>query len=343
MLDVKFKDREFLSRCHLDLKLLNNYDFIVSDVIPIRKVFILVTSKGNKVLKKLEYNLEQLNFISNSIEFIRKNGFSQIIQFEKNKNGDIYTDWKSNTYVVMDLINGRECEFNNPIEVAMAARALGKMHLASKGFIYKACCDRNICGNILERYGQKIDELKFFKNLVNSYENKTSFDDIFLGHVNRFIEEGEKSIDILKNSRYCELCEEEDKVAICHHDLAYHNILINNDEVYFIDFDYSVVDLRIHDLCNYIDKVVKGFAYNFQKAKDIIDEYSGISELDKREIEVLYGMLYFPEEFYSISKDYYFKRKLWSEESFIYKLNKKLENFEERGEMLQTFGEYYKL
>jgi len=292
MLDVKFKDREFLSRCHLDLKLLNNYDFIVSDVIPIRKVFILVTSKGNKVLKKLEYNLEQLNFISNSIEYIRKNGFSQIIQFEKNKNGDIYTDWKNNTYVVMDLINGRECEFNNPIEVAMAARALGKMHLASKGFIYKACCHRNICGNILERYGQKIDELKFFKALVNSYENKTSFDDIFLGHVNRFIEEGEKSIDILKNS---------------------------------------------------IDKVVKGFAYNFQKAKDIIDEYSGISELDKREIEVLYGMLYFPEEFYSISKDYYFKRKLWSEESFIYKLNKKLENFEERGEMLQTFGEYYKL
>lgn len=343
MLDVKFKDREFLSRCHLDLKLLNNYDFIVSDVIPIRKVFILVTSKGNKVLKKLEYNLEQLNFISNSIEFIRKNGFSQIIQFEKNKDGDIYTDWKSNTYVVMDLINGRECEFNNPIEVAMAVRALGKMHLASKGFIYKACCDRDICGNILERYGQKIDELKFFKNLVNNYENKTSFDDIFLGHVNRFIEEGEKSIDILKNSRYCELCEEEDKVAICHHDLAYHNILINNDEVYFIDFDYSVVDLRIHDLCNYIDKVVKGFAYNFQKAKDIIDEYSGISELDKREIEVLYGMLYFPEEFCSISKDYYFKRKLWSEESFIYKLNKKLENFEERGEMLQTFGEYYKL
>ncbi len=132
-------------------------------------------------------------------------------------------------------------------------------------------------------------------------------------------------------------------MVICHHDLAYHNILINNDEVYFIDFDYSVVDLRIHDLCNYIDKVVKGFAYNFQKAKDIIDEYSGISELDKREIEVLYGMLYFPEEFYSISKDYYFKRKLWSEESFIYKLNKKLENFEERGEMLQTFGEYYKL
>ena len=343
MLDSKFKDREFLARYDLDLKLFNNYDFTISDVVPIRKVFILVTNKGNKVLKRIEYNISQLDFLNSAIKHLKDNNFNRVIGFEKNKKGDIYTQWKNNTYVVMELINGRESEFNNPLEVALISKTLGEMHLASDGFIVKNQPNRCLYGNAIERYEKKLDEMKFIKTVVLTYENKNTFDKLFLKHVDNFMSDMEKSIQILKGSQYYNLCNEEDKIVICHHDLAYHNILINDDGVNFLDFDYAVLDLRVHDLCNFINKVVKNFAYDFTKAQEIINEYSKVSRLDERELEVLYGMLWFPEGFYSICKDYYSKRKLWTEDSFIYKLVKKLENLEEREEMLLSFKNYYRL
>lgn len=341
MLDSRFKDREFLARYDLDLKLFNNYDFTISDVIPVRKVFILVTNKGDKVLKKIEYSISQLDFLNNAIKYLRDNNFNRVIGFEKNKKGDIYTQWKNNTYVVMELINGRESEFNNPLEVALIAKTLGEMHLASDGFIVKNQPSRCLYGNAIERYEKKLDEMKFIKTVVLTYETKNTFDNLFLKHVDRFMSEMEKSIGILKRSQYYNLCNEEDKIVICHHDLAYHNILINEEGVHFLDFDYAVLDLRVHDLCNFINKVVKNFAYDLTKAQEIINEYSKVCSIDERELEVLYGMLCFPEGFYSICKDYYSKRKLWTEDSFIYKLVKKLENLEEREEMLENFKRYY--
>ncbi|MEG0775654.1 CotS family spore coat protein [Clostridium sp.] len=343
MLDSKNKERETLSRYDLDLKLLNNYDFVVSDVIPVRKVFILVTNKGNKILKRVEYNLAHLEFINSIIEHLRGQGFCNVMNYERNKKGDIYTQWKESTYVVMKLVEGRECEFNNPVELSIVTNTLAKMHLASKGFNIKIHQGRYVYGDLVEKFQHKLQELKTFKTMVLTYENKSDFDKIFLNHVDKFIEDMKKSIDIIKGSKYYELLEEKDKFAICHHDLAYHNILMDNDEASFIDFDYAIVDLRVHDLCNFINKVVKNFAYDFEKLKDIIGEYNKVSLLDPRELDVLYGMLWFPDGFYSISKDYYCKRKLWGENSFNYKLAKKVENLHEREEMLRKFKESYEL
>jgi CotS family spore coat protein len=343
MLDSKVKEREVLSKYDLDLKLLNNYDFIVSDIIPIRKVFILITNKGEKILKKVDYDLAQVEFLNTIIEYLKSKGFHNVMNYEKNKKGHIYTEWKDSTYVVMELIQGRECEFNNPVELSIVANTLATMHLASRDFHYKDNEGRFTYGDTIEKFKKKLEEIKVLKATVGTYVNKSEFDKIFLSHVDRFIESMIRSIDILSKSQYYDLCEEKDKYAICHNDLAYHNILIDNNQAYFIDFDYAMIDLKVHDLSNFITKVAKNFAFDFEKVKYVIDEYSKVSAIDQKELQVLYGMLLFPEGFYSIVKDYYCKRKLWTEASFTYKLAKKVENTQEREEMLERFKANYKL
>lgn len=169
------------------------------------------------------------------------------------------------------------------------------------------------------------------------HEYKSEFDKIFLENVNYHMTEMKKSIDLLEKSYFYKLCSEEDKIVLCHHDLAYHNILINNEEAYFIDFDYAIIDLKVHDLCNFISKVIKNFAFDTEKAASIVYDYCTTNSLDKRELHVLYGMLYFPEDFYSISRDYYTKRKDWEEEVFLDRLNKKVEYKEDRCEFFDEF------
>jgi len=74
-MENRFSYKEWLSKYNLDIKLFNSYDFLVTDVIPLRKVFILLTDKGNKILKKIDYTKEDLYFIVYGIDYLTNNGF----------------------------------------------------------------------------------------------------------------------------------------------------------------------------------------------------------------------------------------------------------------------------
>ena len=350
MLDVRYKDRSYLSKYDLDVNLFSEFDLSVYDVIPVRKVFILNTDKGDKVLKKVGYSISQLEFINYGIEYIKSNKFDRIIEFEKTRSKLIYVPWKDDIYCIMNLVEGTECEYSNPVDVMLTSRAIAELHVASEGIM----CEeefiellaknehRYLSGKIIENFNKKLTELKFFKNIATLNENKNEFDYIFLDSAQYYEECILQSIKILNESEYYNLCGEKDKIAFCHHDLAHHNILVNKEEVYFLDFDYAIVDLKVHDICNFINKVIKNFCYDIEKCHSIVSEYTSVNPLDHRELKVLYGMLSFPEDFYSITRDYYTRNKQWSEEIFLNRLKRKVEYREDREKFLKDFKDHYK-
>ncbi len=340
-METRFSYKEWLSKYNLDIKFFDNYNFSVSDVIPLRKVFILVTDKGTKILKKVNYSKEDLEFIEHGIDYVKNNGFHRIMNFYKGKSGHITSEWKDSTYVVMDLIEGRECEYNNPLDITIAVSSLADMHKASKGIDFSVESDRYKGLKLIDNYRLKSSELQRMKETALSYENKNEFHEIFLKYVDYFAQSMEKSIKILEDSPYINLCKNSENFILCHHDLAYHNIIINDNVGYFIDFDYSIIDLRVHDICNFINKATKHSCYDFEVLRLIINKYNKKIPLLSEEYKVLYGMLCFPEEFYSISKDYFYRKKLWKYESYLYKIQKKVQDIEERQQMIEKFKKVY--
>lgn len=339
MREDRYRDRKYLSKYDLDVELFERFNLEVADVIPVRKVYIISTNKGNKVLKKIDYDIKELEFIGQIVEHFKCNKFNRIFNFEKTKDGKIFTQWRENIYCLMDLVEGKECQFSNEIDVGIAAKAIGEFHLASKGF---KCTlnENNNCGRMINKFNKRLEEIRFFKELVLQYENKNVFDEIFLENADYCEQQIKNSINILEQSAYYDLCEEEDKIVLCHHDLAHHNILINDNQAYFLDFDYAIIDLKVHDLCNFINKAIKDFGFDIEKAKAIINNYCSVNSLDNRELKVLYGMLAFPQDFYSIARDYYFKKKNWDEQVFIRRLIKKVGYKEDREEFLEEFKKY---
>jgi CotS family spore coat protein len=335
MLEGRYLDKKYLTKYDLSVELFESFDLKVNDIMPIRNVFILFTDKGDKILKRIDYSLENLNFINKALKYIKKS-FNRILDFSVTKDKKIYIEWKKELYCVMDLVPGRECDFCNPIDLRIASEGLGELHKASQGFSSSEA-NKNKVGKTIESFERKLQEMEFFKSLANMHECKSDFDKVFLENVQQHIAEMKESVNILKASPYHELCKEQDKIVLCHHDLAYHNILINDDKAYFVDFDYSIIDLKVHDLCNFISKAIKNFAFDIDKAASILADYETKNTLDKRELEVLYGMLYFPEDFYSISRDYYTRRKDWEEEVFFDRLTKKVSYKEDRSEFLEEF------
>lgn len=90
MIEGRFRDRDFLCKYDLDIGLFKKYNYKVNDIIPIRKLFIISTNKGNKILKKLDYDLDHLEFIDSAINYIKNNNFNNILSFEKDKKVNIY-------------------------------------------------------------------------------------------------------------------------------------------------------------------------------------------------------------------------------------------------------------
>ena len=73
--------------------------------------------------------------------------------------------------------------------------------------------------------------------------------------------------------------------------------------------------------------------FDLTRIQMILSVYNSINSLQSNEIQVIYGFLKFPTEFFEIARDYYEKRNLWEEEVVLDKMLKYI-NLEDKRERL---------
>ena len=341
---VRYPEKKYLLKYDLDLDLFNMLELEVNDVIPLRKVFILNTTEGKKILKRMEYSREKIEFINWCINSLNSDN---ICRFKTYSDGSFYKVWKEEYYVVMDCIEGRELNYSNPIEYIGAVDVLSEIHNSSKKVIDKLINNNelsNIIDNsLISKYIECIEDIKEMKKWVKNYRYPNEFDKLFLSNIDIYIDEMENSLKLLQKSKYIILRSDGRKLAICHNDLAEHNFLINEEGISLIDFDYATVDIRILDLADILLKGIKNVAFELEKGLNIIEEYNKENILCDEEYKLLYIIMLFPREFYSIVKNYYHKGKEWDEEVFINRFTNKINNDVYRREFLRDYKNIYKI
>ncbi|WP_238906011.1 CotS family spore coat protein [Clostridium sp. YIM B02506] len=339
---LRYSDEKYLCEYDLDTDLFELFDLKVEDLIPLRSVYILITDKGKKILKKIE-NTEDMKFITSALDYI-KDGYSDILTFVKAGDGNYYVRWKDGIYCVMELIEGRECCCSNPLDVVIASKALAQYHKSSLGILkYLEGSNLEILKSNLGKFPNKFNEAKEnlldIKQRVGKYGYKNTFDKLLLESIDEQIENINESIKRIEKSNYENLCRDESKIVLCHNDLAHHNIILSEDRAYFIDFEYSLVDIRVHDICNFLMKSIKNYGYDFDKSIEIINAYDSVWKIEKDELEVLYAIMIFPNDYYNLVYNYYNKKKNWSYESFLSKFQNKLADEPDRKDFLKIYEE----
>lgn len=336
---TRYSEKCYLCDYDLSLKFFDELGIKVNDIVPLRKVFVIYTDEGNKILKRVSYGVDRINIISDSLDYVKKT-YNNVITYNKFKDNLCYKKWKNHIYIVMDILDGREASFSNPIEINLCAENIALMHKASKGLreYLNNKYDKDFLDICLKDKIQKAyDELNWMKKLVNSYKYKNEFDKLFITNVDEYLVEIEEVQQELKKSKYDNLRQSGDTICLCHNDLAYHNFLTKNQEINIIDFDYMSIDLRVMDIGDFILKSVKNAAFDIDKVLTCINGYEKISLLKKEEKELLYVLIKFPKDFYTISRDYYYKRKRWDYEVYLNRFKTKLNNEEFRYEFLKAY------
>jgi CotS family spore coat protein len=321
-------EREFLGEYNLDVNIFEAMGLKVKQIIPVRSVYRIVTDKGFFCLKKLRFPIEDMDFIFKAVEHLRGKGFENTFKIVKQQNGDSFISFKGEKYFLTEWIDGRECDFLNPIDLDAAIEVLVSLHNSAEGYAPEACPQgRCYYGKWPENFGKRIDEMKNIKAKVSSKQEKSNIDKTYLDYVDMCINDGEDALLMLNETGYKGLSEAAAKKgSFIHHDFAHHNILHTFDgRTYVVDFDYCIMDIRIHDVGSLVLRNLKKSNWDIDKALEILESYDHRNPISGVELKVLAPFFLFPQDFWMISRQYYIEKKDWEEEDYVDKMNTKSE------------------
>ena len=164
---IRYSEKNYLCEYDLSLEFFNELGIKINDVTPLRKVFILSTDNGRKILKKVNYDIPRINFISDSLKYVKKD-YKNIISYNVLKNKKNYLKWNNDLYVVMDILEGREASFTNPVEIRLCAENIALMHNASQGireYLNNKYATDVLDVSIIDKYIYAYDDLNKIKKM----------------------------------------------------------------------------------------------------------------------------------------------------------------------------------
>lgn len=325
-----------------ELEIERQFDIKIENLKPNRGVYLLKTNKGPKCMKKVDYGTQKLLFVYGAKEHLINNGFDRVDKYCLNIEGNPYAMVNEDIYTLSEWIEGRECDFKNVEELALAARSLAQMHIASEGYEppenSKLKTDLERWPKLMEK---RIKSFEKMRNMCRKKSNKTEFDLNYLKSYNFFKEIGISALEELEQSQYMNLCKEtEEKKGFCHHDYTCHNIMIDTKEKYnIIDFDYCKREIRAYDISAFMIKVLKRVDWDIEYAELILKAYSEISPLRDEELKVIYAFLIFPQRFWRLCNRYYYNEVNWPVNTYS---NKILQLINEQDKYMEFVNEFKK-
>ncbi len=322
----------------LEKELQENYNIKINSISNFRDMFIANTESGKRLIKISNLKPDRVNFISEVKDHLFNNGFCNIDKNICTNSGKAYITYNDQTIYMSSFIEGRECNLDSREESIRCARLLARMHRASNGFVCSEdSTPRTELGRLPGCYKKRLDEIKKLKK--NAQRGKMKFDNLMCKYVDYFYDLGERAMNILDTSDYYELVEEAEKNKnISHHDFNHHNIFIQNEDMYLINFEYCCYDLKVYDLVNLLRRKMRKCQWDIDEAAIIINEYSKIETLGESELDLMKVMLMFPQKFWRVVNKYYNSRKSWSEQSYINRLQEVIDEMPCHKTFLDNFS-----
>ena len=299
------------------------------------------TNSGTKCIKRLNYNMERLMYIYEVKEYLVKNGFPFVDRFLLSPKENPYAEYNNGLYSLTNCIEGKECNFDNIIDIKIAVESLARLHYSALGFSpSEGVKPRSEIGKLPGTLKKRSEEMLKLKKIAQ--KGKTRFDYLFMENVDFFIGKSLSSLKSISCSTYLCLVEKADKNReICHRDYSYHNLIFNKEgNLCVINFDYCCFEIRVCDIVSFLRKIMCECKWSVELALNVINWYDAINKLDQNEIKVIFALLEFPQKFWRIANRHYNSRRTRPETGFYNKLSDVIAEKECYVDFLNKFREY---
>lgn len=281
--------------------------------------FCIISDKGLKYfLKKSRVDKNDVDFIVDAYSFMGKNGFkSHLIDFCKTQSGGFYfLDKDDDIYLLTKWVESRKLSFKNMEDVFLAIDILHKLHETTIN--YTSSMYRKVLLDYPKLFRKKYAQIKAILNIIHQKENKDIFDTIYQKAAHLFLNRFEWCI--WTSSKLYKLFTKHNCKVLIHHDTAHHNFLLANNNVYLIDFDYSMIDYDVHDFVNLAVRIFSTNNWDFNVARLFIKYLTDKNIIKKFWLEMFTILTIFPQEIWQVGIQYYFEKQPWQINYFIKRL-----------------------
>jgi CotS family spore coat protein len=316
------------------------YNLQLESISPTRGVYLIKTDKGIYCMKRLNYGVQKLLFVYGAKEHLINKGFTNLDRYLLTSEGNPYVEYGDDLYTITEWIDGRECDFRNRSETLKSSATLAQFHESSKDYeVYDGAKLKSDLGRWHHLMTKRRDGLKKMKSIAEGKLDKSEFDRLYIDNVELYVGLANEAIDTLGRSRYDDVVERtlNDK-SFCHHDYTYHNIIFDrNDNIHVIDFDYCKYEVRAYDITSFWIKVLKRNEWDFELARELMNEYEKVSHINNDEYMVMLAFLKFPQRLWRLANRYYYNEANWPDNTFLRKIR---EIIEEKDEFVDFIGEF---
>ncbi len=305
-----------------------------------RAVFKVTSDNKNYCLKKVYYDEGNLLFVYSAMEWLYRNNIllPKLLPSIDNNRFIYYDDM---LFILTPWVEGEKCNFDSLIDIRLSIKTLAKLHKCSKNFkpILGSTNRTGLDDYYLSINKHFIDILET-ANLASTYKDK--FSRLYLDNLDNNLSLAKLSLEIASSIDNTNL-----NVSLCHGDYVNKNILINNDDVWIIDFDKCKIDYCAHDLAYFLRRLLKRSTTNWNPALtiDIINTYNKFNNLTQSDLKYILAYLAFPQKFWKISRDYYKNINKCNKNAFISLFTKGLDRSADQldyiNNMIEIFEHYY--
>jgi len=303
--------------------------------------YILDTNIGKKIMSKIKLSPNRILFVHGAKLHLYKNGFTNTDIYTCTVFNEPYATIQGSNYVITDSIDGNNCDFSDPGQMASVVSALASLHKASKSYIPPlsafACSNLSMLPLILEK---RLSEIRKVKKL--SQKGNSKFDILVSKHIDYFYKSGLAAINMLSSSNYNLLTEKaRAEKNFCHNDFSYNNVLHKDGNVMVTNFELCGYELKTYDLINIIRRKMRKCNWDINEAEYMIRKYTSIEPLTIDEFIIMKILFKFPQKFWRIINQYYNSRHSWSENHYCTKLQQVIDEIEPLEIFLDNFNHAY--
>jgi CotS family spore coat protein len=317
-----------LNHLHIELPVLEQWDFKIIDLESRGKVIKLETEVGAKCLKISTVTPQQIFRLFLVTEHLSKQGLKRIPRFIRTKYGEPYLRTDRGFYWISDWIEGRPVNIKDQNDMVKSARKLAEFHRASRGFYLPGEGRESFTDN---NWGQRF--LGLASQLVD-LKLKIKGPVFFKESLRIMSERAVCAAKILSGLDITQLREQlKTELSFCHGAFnREHLILGNSREIYVTGIHHWIRDIRLRDLTDLLYICGRESQWDRQFFHKIITNYEQIFPLLPQELYLLQGYLFFPFGYWDLLRELA-QKNAGGEETKV-RLESYLQQEEEKGKCL---------
>lgn len=315
------------------VSLLEQYDMEVLRTRKGRGAILCETAEGCLIFKEYTGSEDKILVLDKVLKHIGEQGKVQAEMLIPTKEGAfLVKDGDGVSYVLKTYYENRECNIYDKAECLEAVRQLALLHGCMEFPVDTEWIPDSITSGA--EYEKRNRELKKIKKYLRQRSQKTAFEIRLLGTYDQFLEQ---ALAVTGEwAGYQRSCGSNDTCYFCHGDYQYHNIIRKGNGWFLINFEKCLPGSPIRDLYLLLRKLLEKSNWSQPLGEELLKAYEDVRPIAAIDRIDLYYRLAYPEKFWKIANFYYNSRKAWIPERNSEKLEKLLEQEQEKQAFLDA-------